>query len=489
MAVDTANNLQRERRIERAVRYVSDYWLPVNKKLVSKIKLGLDRGQYEHDRSGLIDQLKKDVGLFTDCVRSLMEMVKNGELQVYAQLTPIEILEQAELEQLRTILQSTIDRSEIHKLEQGENWQVARFEESLLSASTVEVLAEDSAVDSDYAYSAALLRQLGYTLIAWNYPTIYKQALAALKSGTEFDLFIVQKLGFSPGLLAERVLRAWGMPSDLIDQMGIVDPFRAERQENTDSVGVTLDKLCRVGEALARANFPDTYPTAQDDWQVAKLEIESHLGGDGLKRVWERFEDACDQYRAAVPQLFQPGLLLELEVAKSVTPGEFNLRGNPYLFACEQHVRDALLVHYSRFGNGDKGQNHIRHLIKNTVPIAGFKGGIIYTVDPTMMMLVPQVKIDEPRAHRYEAVDYSVVRSNTDIVAVAYQGHEPIVKYVTDGTGKTQTAIAGLFGMGQKLGVLYLEIPEVISDAGDSLPLTHFRAMSFALTHTLMQAT
>ena len=104
-----------------------------------------------------------------------------------------------------------------------------------------------------------------------------------------------------------RILNSWGISDDRCQALGILDELNQEQRTITSAVGKTLSRICRVGEALARANDPERYPQAKEDWQLAKTEIERRLGKRGIEIIKERFQDRCESYVTLIPHAFHDG--------------------------------------------------------------------------------------------------------------------------------------------------------------------------------------
>ena len=65
------------RHLDRAVSYVSDYWLPVSPKTIERINQGLVQGDYQSNIDLLVDHVRSDLSLFSRCVLQLRDTMKN----------------------------------------------------------------------------------------------------------------------------------------------------------------------------------------------------------------------------------------------------------------------------------------------------------------------------------------------------------------------------------------------------------------------------
>ncbi|HQH29027.1 MAG TPA: HDOD domain-containing protein, partial [Oligoflexia bacterium] len=330
-----------EESLERALEHVSQGWLPAQRSVLERIQHQLEAGDYNNDRPKLLRDLKEDFSLYLYCLKELSVML-NQHAQAPEQnwrltengappkQTPVEILHNSELDAIRRVLgKSAADISQ-HVFDEMNDFQALRLRESMLSASTAEILAESVQVDSEVAFSCGLLRQLGLALISWNYPRVYARAMETLTAETTLDALLKRALGFSPSLLGLAFARRWNLSDDVLIALGdrkaqiaARKPFGPEQEKdklnNTpDSVGATLAKICEVGEALARANDPQHYPTALADWQTAQEVIASHLGPRGIAAIYSRTQEYLREYSRRVPEVAE---FVDAEAARETISG------------------------------------------------------------------------------------------------------------------------------------------------------------------------
>jgi len=472
----------KERRLQRAVDYVQDYWFPVQADLLRNIRQGLESDLFSDDISALVGEIRNDYSLFLYCFRGVVELLKKEGIEV-PKGSPVEILHWAGIDYLKQILAEDAVGISKHQLDSADNSQKDRLHEMLISSSSAEVLARQSSVDPDQAFSAALVRQLGCTLIAWNYQETYQEALrSVMQSGEDLDLILAQRLGFSPTLLAVRVLMSWGLPHDQIHQLGLVDESLALEYEADEAMVDSLIELCRVGEALARAHHPEVYPKARDDFEFAHQFIAEKLGPAGMRYIQDKVLENCENYLMYIPHVFDVGLVVESEAELEEPPLEDR---NPFVSLCSPAVSRKLHDLYRKIDEGFTTQENLRSLVREVVPAALMSGGCIFTIDPAAMILIPQMDFGDLVLRDLKYVDYSLVTSDSDMVALAYQSVEPVIEYRMSEDGTVYTAVAGMFGHSQRVGVLYVEIPDnVTQNVGDER-MIHFQAIRHALNDCL----
>lgn len=468
-----------ERRVKRAARFVGDYWLPVNEELVESIRDSLEQ---DPPIDQIVQAVQKDFSLFLFCIRRLKETLKEEGVTFERSRNPVEMMYAAGLDRLKNILENDTSKISGHKLGGADDLQMARFHETLVSSSSADVLAKHYGVDRDTAYSAAVLRQLGLTLVAWNHQGVYTEVAGSLKEGESLDLKLAERLGYSPNLLAIRVLGSWGISEQQCASLGLYSGFDPE-QELRDAMNDSLVELCEVGEALARAQHPELYPSAEKDWETAEREISERLGPNGMRIIRGRIVEAQDAYASFMPHVFHAGLL-EAYVPEEPPRTEED-RENPFLSHCSPATARAIRELCGEIKSGSTASKNVRKFGHETICASGFTGGAVYAADPGIMMLMPKFTFGEVRLGTPKPIDYSIVLSDGHMVALAYQGVEPVVQYKRDEYGRVYTAIAGMFGRSQRVGVLYLEIPGAVSDFLNDEHVIHYQALRHVLNDCL----
>ncbi|MFM1848493.1 MAG: hypothetical protein RL417_1967 [Pseudomonadota bacterium] len=458
-----------ERRLERAREHVSRMWFPANPEILERIRSGLGSGAYELDIDFLLDEIRDDFALFTYCLKGLTRLLAQEKVEAPLDLSPVEVLRWAGLPRLKIILADSHDTLTFHNLRELSDFQAARLHEAIVSASTAEVLAEHSQLNAGTGYSAALLRQLGLTLIAWNYPALYRRSLAA-QDPLGLDEVLARALGFSPALLGAAVMRDWPLQSDI--QAAV---FESSRSGRPNSPG-RLEHICRIGEMLARANDPERHPTASTDWEQAQREIKSTLGADGLHLI---------QIRARAHGKHYSGLdIAALEDISAIDParrvhghsGSTLLRNNRHIRNCPPLLARKLRDLYGDIVPGRIDRANINTLVREIIPSAGFSAGTIFILDPVEPRLIPRLKFGEPGERALTSIPVS---GATDIIMTAFQCRAP----VQDSSMNGLAVVAGSLGGEHRAGVLYLEFPPILA-SGPRI-LTAFKAIRRALDDCL----
>lgn len=488
MASSRIATLLAEQRLERVIGHVSDFWLPVNQELLKEIRQEVTHATDDLATPAIISKLKGDVSLFFHSLKKLAELIQNSGREITSD-NPIQLLEEGGIAGLREIFS---DSGEITRFtfEEGTEAQLSRFHEMLVSASTSVALAESYGFDEEAAYTAAIMRQLGLTLIAWSYPGIYQEAILSLgkNPNSSLEQEVAKQLGFTPQLLAIHLFRRWGFDESYCSRYGLRELQPTEEADDfSGEEFANIAELCKVGEALARAHHPEIYPKSRYDLVEALHVISSRLGDSGMQFVREQIDHSTAIYQTFMPDICKCGLadLYALPEVVGHDAELSELRRNPFLNCCSPEMGRAVRRLYTHIDGGLEASVCTRVFVDEVVPVARFQGGCVYTADPSIMMLIPQLPFGELTLREPVGVDYSVVLSSGDLISLAFQDLEPVVEYKKSQNGQLCTAIAGMFGGDQRVGVLYLEIPELVSDFVRDEQVLHFQVLRYALVDCL----
>lgn len=464
------------RALETAVERVSSGWLPANPGVLEKIRAGLSTGSYDLDPEFLINDLKGDISLLLYCVRELSRTTPSSSHD------PLHSLRRSNVEMLKNILPQTANELSFHSIEDADAFQTARMQEALLSASTAEVLAERNEIDPASTFCTGLLRQLGLTLIAWNYPDAYARSLEAVKRGKSLDLALSQNLGFSPETLAIALVRRWGL-NPTIERALVKNPMPDSARLNDP--GDHIAELCQVGELLARANDPASYPSAKRDWEEARAFLRETLGTDGLHAIRDRFNQNCEQYASAFPTAFAPLTRLDPESSLKHHSDKTLLVSNPYVKQCSPIVRKRLTDLYELMLEKRDVQEVMRILVKEILPVAGFSGGIIYTFDPQLNMLMPRLRFGDVLLRNAEPVTMRYDGAAPDEIHTAFECQTPIMERAAFTSTVDVGFMAAALGSVRRVGVFYAEFSGGPVTDHATNPMITFKALRQAVQNVL----
>jgi len=464
----SSSSTARDRRLERACEHVSRLWFPANPALVARIRTGLGEGSYDLDIDFLIEEITDDFALFTWCLKGLSALVAEEWARLPSRHNPVEMLRLAGVANIRRLFEQGGGAVSTHDIRNSADFQVARLRHAMVSACAVEAIAPTFEIDREIGFSTALLRQLGLALIAWNYPTVYRRCLGELRGAgsASLDDLLSRALGFAPTVLAVAIVDQWGLSPEV--QAAVGSNGQAE---------APLDRLCRVGEALARANEPEVYPHAAGDWHLARGEIEGALGHEGVKVIQERAREAIAHYEEELPKLFRQKIELDPDRRIHRARESLLLESNQAARSCSPEVRKLFRELYGTIQPGAVDRATIDQLVREVVPACGFTGGIIYIVDPSTMTLVPRLRFGAVELRLPVNIPCGQFLESSDAIVTAFRCHSPITEQ-----GKGHLGfMAGSIGLEQRAGVLYLEAPDRSLREDDRALFTRFRAVRQAL--------
>lgn len=484
--------------LERAFDHVCSSWFPVQVQVLDKIRARLDSGVYSTNRRALTIDLKEDFSLFMFCLKQLQLLTAEDAdsrppMQGEAEsVDPVSIIEKADFGLLKKILHTPASEISKHSMQQSTKLQTLRVGESMISASTAEVLAAHAKIDPDLGFSCGLLRQLGLTLIAWNYPRLYAKAVETLSAKETLDSALHRALGFSPSLLGQMIAQRWGLSDDIVSVVATslrTPPVReknAQEDNNEKAAGSILAKICEVGEALARANNPDIYPTAQSDWERAEKLIKEQIGPDGVQKIFERAKENCRQYLKQHPDLLSVTEATAIKERVQFTAySKPLLEKNTYIKSCSPETAARLSALYLKLRPNQVIEPTIRELVFDVIPGAGFPSGCVLMLDPHRKVLSPVLKFGAVPAERLKSVGLKSVASQFDIIASAFSCKSPLTEQFTDAAGKKKMVVAAALGLATPIGVLYLESTEESLPLAGKDPVQTFRALRQALNDCL----
>ena len=479
-SISDDNTTSNNRRLFRALEYVSDQWMPCDQNLLDKIIQLLNDQHADHETAvRVMSLIQSDVALYLYTLRKFYQMLAEEGIPIDEELSAHDFILEGGVELLRLIFNDHRKLQTAHSLATADDAQRLRVFEAVVSAAGAQTMAPTFGIESYDGYSGALVRQLGLLLIAWNYPTIYAQALRVQREGGSLVDVIQEKLGFSPELLTIELLHSWGVSrrvSQHVYGLGAKNAIIANQ---------TIAKLYSTSEALARANIPEIYPTARADWGVACTEILSRLGGAGFEAIQSSLEEHLAHYKKNIPGLFNASMVLDPRARLAAVERSRAIDGNPYVPLCDHAIKSAFERIYAAVDPNGNQQQILKDILHQVVPQAGFGRGCVYTVDPERMRLFPQTAIGKGKRSEFLPCDLSLSTQANDIVALAYHSAQPIIEYRIADDGSCINKIAGFIGLDHRLGVLYLEIDGEEYDRNATLVLNQFRAIQRALSDCL----
>jgi hypothetical protein len=459
-----------DRRIDRAIQHVVRPWFPINQDVLSLVRKNLDANSYAAKPEQLLNDLKTDFALFTYVVKELGIQGMQEKLDPKILNNPIELIRWGGAARIADILGADKKLPSTHSLHWSEPFQVQRLRETAVVASTASVLSEKKDLDPEVGFSRGVIREIGLNLIAWNYPTLYSKVLNNLTPETSLDEELSKQLGFTPALLAMRVLR----PVDPTMPEGNVD-------EGPDNDWEMYDELCAIGEALARAENPETYPSARNDWKQANQYLNDNAGAGALEMIKERAVEQSKKYQQVLPevfnslQTFDPQKAIETHERMSAAIADKDFR------LCPPHIQEALRSLYNDMNGYAVNKAAIQTLLKSIIPQAGYTGGCVFVVDPSTACLKPRTIIGEVNLRSIANVSLEP----GDLAVTALSQVTPLFQIAEKIPGNQIEGTYSSLGNARKVGVLYLERPLGVPTESDEKTLGTFNILKQALCDIL----
>jgi hypothetical protein len=469
-----------KRGIEEALLHVSRGWFPVNSAVVGMVRDRMRDGSYRNRYDLLLSDLKKDLGLFTFCLRQVGSVI-DGPVH---HRSPAEILSSLELEKFENLLARTQSVVGVHAVDPTQRAQLMRLRHSIISASTAETLAGKSKLDPQQAFLVATVRQLGLNLVAWNYPRIYAKALhSAGKGEGDLEELLLRTLGYSPLELGARSALDW---CEHPDTQAVISNDSSALSVGVSKHAQKMKHLCEVGEVLAQIHDPEYFPKAVAHWQATSTELEQQLGSEGLALIKGKVDGYTSGYAALIPS----GFKCEINPHKALQDAvglisDRLFEDNQFAHRCPPGIVEMFRQLYRSILPGRPSPNAIKELVERIIPALGFERGCVYLVDQKKLQAVPMLRIGDVAIDRFRPLNCSDTGSSIHPVVEALSYQAPIIQENAFINGDQVAHVTGVFGTKEKVGVLYLEMSPELRD-GDRAHILHFfKAVREALNDSL----
>ncbi len=484
MTARSPQHISPSARLQRACEHVNRMWLPINPAVYQSIQRGLAEGRYQLSLEFLLQDLTQDISLYLYCLRELSAHITDrGESFSFD--NPLSLFKAAGLENIKKTFSVPGETISTHTFSGEMSPQIRRLEAVLISSTTATVLAERDERDAEPIRLTAILRQLGHLLIAWNYPSVYLRAV--VKKNASLDQTLNDSLGFSPLTLAHALVSSWAINPRVrfaaYGEAGLSPQEQgsaAELKEQSDY----LKKLCEIGEALARANDPATYPTAAHDWRSAQKLLHDGLGDNALNTLNEKLKENSAAYRALMPQALGKDTPFDPEGNLHRLPKEASVLRRPLTAPLDESLKNGLENLYLALAHGSSTAECLDTLVKRVIPLTSLAGFIVYTYEPHDHQLIPRLKTGNIRMRSLRPVRGVENSERPDAVAMAWECAAPIS---SPGHSGEFSYIAASLGTERKAGVLYAEYLLSTENAAERAP-QEFRAIRQALADCLRLA-
>jgi len=402
---------------------------------------------------------------------------------------PVKVIKHFDSARLAALLETNEEKISTHRLDQTTDIQARSTRSALISTGACYAIANRTEFDPDVVVTFAMLRQLGFMLVGWNYPRTYQKALATLAStGGDLEKLLTSYLGFSPLHLGLSLTVNWSTNPGLYLGCGVGVPEGLSIQ----SLGAAelastkeITRVCEIGEALARVNDPEHFPAGKREWERVISDITDYVGDGGLSLIQSAIAANCESYRKVSPKLFELDFTKPRAPQTGVTGGGAKLLAtNLSVKKCPEKVQEHFLAVYQEISEGQISIEGLNVLVKDLIPLCGFVRGCVYLADSGGQVLVPRLKIGESDISRYKALKSSSTKQSHPVLE-SLSSQIPIKQENVFMYGELVSHVTGTFGNREKVGVLYLEIGGELLQQESQVALMYFKAIKHALNDCL----
>jgi hypothetical protein len=474
--------------IESNINRLLQTWPPANPMLVKQVNEKLDRGYYKGNRQLLIEDLKGDVSLFLYCLRELALSEQNQSSDFN---DPTKLFLETDVEKLKEILGVELSEVSPYSLANAKSFHGTQLLSTVTGASVASSLSDVSSLPAYTSFTCGLLRQLGLTLVAWGYPTVYRKATESTKPGESIDSKLGDMLGFSPSLLGIKIARSWRLDPTVM--MGMGDSGESyefdseEEKRRAEVVGETLSRVCELGELFAAGLDKERDSSGlQESWKGAVSRIEELLGQDGFITLQKTIQKVSSAYAAFAPNIFQWDIAPLDRAEKPVVPPERLFDDNVYIKHCPREIQEALKALYEELRTTTNKSPLLKEIVENLMPSCGFSRGCIFLIEPQSRMLAPRLTFGSLDKADVKPISYTT--REQDPLAAAFRANAPVTgehEMSINGTFIKIPYIAGVLGETQRAGLLYVEFDIEMPSLRGKSPIMYYKALRQALSDCL----
>lgn len=379
------------KRFSDALQHARNSWMPVQDEVLVHLKEGLSQSYYEANPDELLDDLKTDPAIFAGILRvlstnassqrpSIVEHCGVLSFELAEESHPIDLLLQAPQAQIQGALQNTQQLSSKHSFADMELFQARVLEHVTVSTLAAETLAFAAGIDPEMAFCASLLRSLGHSLSAWNFPKEYETALLRLPSDQPFEARLRQTLGFTPEALSGTLILDWGLNRELLQavrQSPTATPCTPIQElhwrldEDTD-LTTKLITIVETSQKLADIVHIEHKANAIVFWPKLQELFTTHLGEYGLQLVLEQAREKllrCSPHPISLPM--PPVLTVMAQRIETLEKRYAALAENTHLKDMPTEAQRRIEQFYRTYNAGAKKQQEVLQLIEQVAPLLG----------------------------------------------------------------------------------------------------------------------
>lgn len=479
-------------KLDKAYKLVTTHWFPYEVSVLNEIENKLQSS--EIDKNDLVSLLRKDISIFLICLKELVEITSSKKVSAWdTEVTCF--IEAATIDQIKQCIKKVREKPVSHFVRTSTAVQKQRLSEMVVSSQAADSLSKESESLNEVAFSCSLIRQLGYTLIAWNYPRIFEAVTSKAHTKESLDAEFVATLGFSPIMLACTVLEKWGFPKQYLkaaqDRGSVkvsksINPVVESKKDLFSRVG----NICAVGEALARATNPNLFKSADEDMELASGFIESFLGQEGVEKVISSAREKLSGFPLEIPSLLASNSKEELDKKiKLRLKGTGLLNANPYVDSLPSEMRELVRDLYQEVIPKGPSYSSVSAFAKEVFPRSAFAALQVYLFDPYTRRLYPSLVLGKASSIVPKPVYLKTASGIYGMLAEALKTKSPLKEDSNLDGNDDLTVVACSLGGVNVVGVLYVEMLKsdfaVLSRELEIEPLRYFKALKILLSDCL----
>lgn len=357
---------QKRGHLELSAQYNREAWFPALPGATERLTSILDSPN-GINRELLISELKRDLSVVSALTRLLLS--KSDEQGIDGTLLSLRHIPDSEI---RKLVKPAEICSSRHGMSETRPWQRARILETAIAVTTAEALSPSYDLESELAFTCALMRQLGLSLLAWNYPHVFHRALNIIRPGETLDTTLGKILGFTPTLLTLTILRSAKAPPVILRVIG----DRWVQPDSSPQNATLIEKLtslCQLSEALARWSTRGSSVSDDENWERSRVELEDRLGPAGWKILESELQWSLAAYSRFDTDLFSANASLNKlsDLGTPDTRAAIALEGIPLPNGCPARLQGLLENFYLMRASGSGRKDLLRYLFRVVIPRSG----------------------------------------------------------------------------------------------------------------------
>jgi hypothetical protein len=434
------------------LRHVSKGWLP--SPLLPKVRTLLKEDS-ELATPRIIHTIKQDPALTLWCARSMKRV------RPETRISPIEnlaSLEHPELVELFNAPDSEIAPRSSMRFTKN---TVRRLEHAVVTAHAAASFASHTGVSPHEAFSVGSLKELGISLVAVNYPSIYSESVSRSKKEGDLDQTITKMLGISPQDLIHELSSTWGVAQQIRDT--IIE---------TGTLRSPLAQIVHDAQRYSQSQDGTTYPQKQSSHERTKLELERTYSASILTSLEQTSNDIHTLY----DDLFtQPAQEVIRPLESPSLPADLH---NVTLKRCTAEEQQLIVEAYASVTPGALSLKALEVLLGKVLPELECHDGCLFIASDTTGKLAPLLRIGPASRAQFGEMLHDMPSM---ILATPYSW----VPLRSDGKGIRGDAVYAYSSgveLGKRAGVFYLESSHTSTH---ELTAILFATLREALRHSL----